>query len=63
MYAIRSYYAIGHVHSGALGWVAMISIGSLYHLIPILWGQERMYSTRLINVHFWLSTIGRNNFV
>jgi len=51
-------WTIGHVHSGALGWVAMISIGSLYHLIPILWGQERMYSVRLINVHFWLSTIG-----
>ncbi|KPA51135.1 cytochrome-c oxidase, cbb3-type subunit I [Photobacterium lucens] len=51
-------WTIGHVHSGALGWVAMISIGSLYHLIPKLFGQERMYSIRLINVHFWLATIG-----
>ena len=51
-------WTIGHVHSGALGWVAMISIGSLYHLIPILFGKERMYSTDLINAHFWMSTIG-----
>ena len=45
-------------HSGALGWVAMISIGAIYHLIPILFGKERMYSTNLINTHFWMSTIG-----
>jgi len=51
-------WTVGHVHSGALGWVAMISIGSLYHLIPKLFGREEMYSTRLINVHFWWSTIG-----
>jgi len=51
-------WTIGHVHSGALGWVAMISIGSLYHLFPILFGKERMYSTDLINTHFWMSTIG-----
>ena len=51
-------WTIGHVHSGALGWVAMISIGCIYHLIPILFGKERMYSTDLINVHFWMSTIG-----
>ncbi|RLQ21474.1 cytochrome-c oxidase, cbb3-type subunit I [Seongchinamella sediminis] len=51
-------WTIGHVHSGALGWVAMISIGSLYHLFPILFGKERMYSTSLINTHFWMSTIG-----
>ena len=51
-------WTIGHVHSGALGWVAMISIGCLYHLIPKVFGRERMYSTDLINLHFWLSTIG-----
>ena len=51
-------WTIGHVHSGALGWVAMISIGCIYHLIPILFGKERMYSTELINTHFWMSTIG-----
>ncbi len=51
-------WTIGHVHSGALGWVAMISIGSIYHLLPILFGRKEMFSVRLINVHFWLATIG-----
>lgn len=51
-------WTIGHVHSGALGWVAMISIGSTYHLIPVLFNKEGMYSVRLINIHFWMSTIG-----
>ena len=50
-------WTIGHVHSGALGWVAMISIGSFYHMIPRLW-ETKMYSDRLIFVHFWLATIG-----
>jgi cytochrome c oxidase cbb3-type subunit 1 len=51
-------WTIGHVHSGALGWVAMMTIGSLYHLIPNLYGVKSMYSTRLINIHFWLATFG-----
>ena len=51
-------WTIGHVHSGALGWVAMISIGMLYNLIPRLYGRTAMYSTRLIDVHFWVTTIG-----
>jgi cytochrome c oxidase cbb3-type subunit 1 len=51
-------WTIGHVHSGALGWVAFISIGSLYCMIPRLLGVERMYSTRLIDLHFWIATIG-----
>lgn len=51
-------WTIGHVHSGALGWVAMISIGAVYHLLPILFNKQQMYSIRLINVHFWLSTVG-----
>ncbi len=51
-------WTIGHVHSGALGWVAMVSIGSLYHLIPVVFHKDGMYSTKLINTHFWLSTIG-----
>jgi cytochrome c oxidase cbb3-type subunit I len=51
-------WTVGHVHSGALGWVAMISIGSVYHLLPIVSGRVAMYSTRLINIHFWLATIG-----
>jgi cytochrome c oxidase cbb3-type subunit 1 len=51
-------WTIGHVHSGALGWVAMISIGTMYALIPKLFGREQMYSTKLIDVHFWITTIG-----
>ncbi len=51
-------WTIGHVHSGALGWVAMISIGSIYVLIPRLWNRPKMYSIPAINLHFWLSTIG-----
>jgi cytochrome c oxidase cbb3-type subunit 1 len=51
-------WTIGHVHSGALGWVAMVSIGSIYFLIPKLFGREQMYSIRLIDWHFWMSTIG-----
>lgn len=51
-------WTIGHVHSGALGWVAMISIGSLYYLIPRLYGVREMASTRLIEWHFWIATIG-----
>ncbi|MGD2006840.1 MAG: cytochrome-c oxidase, cbb3-type subunit I [Cellvibrionales bacterium] len=51
-------WTIGHVHSGALGWVAMISIGSLYHLIPKLYGRAQMHSIDLVNLHFWMATIG-----
>ena len=51
-------WTVGHVHSGALGWVAMVSIGALYHLIPVLFNQGRMYSIRLINIHFWMHTAG-----
>lgn len=53
-------WTIGHVHSGALGWVAMVSIGTLYHLIPVMYGRKfgDMYSIPLINIHFWLATIG-----
>ena len=51
-------WTIGHVHAGALGWVAMVSIGALYHLIPKVFGREQMHSIGLINTHFWLATIG-----
>ena len=51
-------WTIGHVHSGALGWVAMMTIGALYCLIPRLYNRAGMYSTKLIDVHFWTSTIG-----
>jgi cytochrome c oxidase cbb3-type subunit I len=51
-------WTVGHVHSGALGWVGFISIGSLYYLIPRMFGKSEMYSKRLIEVHFWVATIG-----
>ena len=51
-------WTIGHVHSGALGWVALISFGALYHIVPILWGKKELYSTKLVNTHFWLATVG-----
>ncbi len=51
-------WTIGHVHSGALGWVAMVTIGSVYFLIPKLFGREQMYSVRLIDWHFWMATVG-----
>jgi len=51
-------WTVGHVHSGALGWVAMVSIGSLYYLIPRLFGKVNMYSMKLVELHFWIATIG-----
>ncbi|MFO7542642.1 MAG: cytochrome-c oxidase, cbb3-type subunit I [Thiobacillus sp.] len=50
-------WTVGHVHSGALGWVAMISFGSLYHMMPKLW-DTKIYSLKLVEWHFWLATIG-----
>ncbi|MCG6872787.1 MAG: cytochrome-c oxidase, cbb3-type subunit I [Gammaproteobacteria bacterium] len=50
-------WTIGHVHSGALGWVALISMGAMYYLIPRLYGRE-LHSTKLVEVHFWIATIG-----
>jgi cytochrome c oxidase cbb3-type subunit 1 len=51
-------WTIGHVHSGALGWVAFISFGALYHLVPVLWKKKELYSMRLVNIHLWVATIG-----
>jgi len=51
-------WTIGHVHSGALGWVAFISFGVIYYLVPVLWNKKEIYSLRLINVHLWIATIG-----
>lgn len=56
-------WTIGHVHSGALGWVAMITFGSIYTLTPWLWRKERMYSNKLIEAHFWLALIGTMIYV
>ncbi len=50
-------WTIGHVHSGALGWVALISLGAMYYLIPRLFGRE-LYSLKLVEVHFWVATVG-----
>ena len=46
------------MHSGALGWVGLISMGALYYLIPRLFGRQQMYSVRAIELHFWIATIG-----
>ena len=51
-------WTIGHVHSGALGWVGLITMGSMYYLIPRLFGRKQMYSVPAIEVHFWIATIG-----
>jgi cytochrome c oxidase cbb3-type subunit 1 len=51
-------WTIGHVHSGALGWVAMVSIGAIYYLIPRLFGRGEMHSMKLVTTHFWVATVG-----
>jgi cytochrome c oxidase cbb3-type subunit I len=51
-------WTVGHVHSGALGWVGLISMGALYHLIPRMFGRKQMFSMRAVELHFWIATIG-----
>ena len=51
-------WTVGHVHSGALGWVGFVTIGSLYYMIPRLFGRKEMHSVKLIDLHFWIATIG-----
>jgi len=51
-------WGIAHVHSGALGWVGLISMGSLYYLVPRMFGQTQMYSVKAISLHFWIATVG-----
>jgi cytochrome c oxidase cbb3-type subunit 1 len=51
-------WTVGHVHAGALGWVAMITFGSIYASVPWLWKCERMYSAKLVEVHFWFALAG-----
>ena len=51
-------WTIGHVHSGALGWVGMVSFGAIYFLAPRMFGREQLYSLRLVSLHFWLATFG-----
>ena len=51
-------WTIGHVHSGALGWVGFITFGALYYMIPRLWGRKEMYSLKLVDTHLWIATLG-----
>ncbi len=51
-------WTIGHVHSGALGWVGFVSFGALYFLAPVAWGRKQLYSLRLVSLHFWIATLG-----
>jgi cytochrome c oxidase cbb3-type subunit 1 len=51
-------WTVGHVHAGALGWVAMITFGSIYASVPWLWKRDSMYSAKLVEVHFWLALAG-----
>jgi len=51
-------WTVGHVHSGALGWVAFVSFGALYFLVPRLWRASRLYSLKLVEWHFWIATLG-----
>ena len=51
-------WTIGHVHSGALGWVGMVSFGAIYFMAPKLWRRERLYSLAMVSWHFWLATFG-----
>lgn len=51
-------WTVGHVHSGALGWVGFITFGCLYYLVPKLWGQKEVYSLKLVSLHLWVATLG-----
>lgn len=51
-------WTIGHVHSGALGWVGFVSFGALYCLVPWIWNRKSLYSLKLVNWHFWIATLG-----
>ena len=51
-------WTVGHVHSGALGWVAFVTFGALYDLVPKLWGRKSLYSLKLVGLHFWVATVG-----
>jgi cytochrome c oxidase cbb3-type subunit I/II len=50
-------WVIGHVHSGALGWVGMMSFGMLYWLAPRLYNRPLKHP-QWVSHHFWLATIG-----
>jgi cytochrome c oxidase cbb3-type subunit I/II len=50
-------WTIGHVHNGALGWVALLSFGMIYWMVPKMY-KTKLWSEGLANLHFWLATIG-----
>ncbi len=50
-------WTIGHVHAGALGWNGFMTFGMMYWLLPRLF-QTKLWSGKLAEVHFWLSTVG-----
>ncbi|NOH68235.1 cytochrome-c oxidase, cbb3-type subunit I [Vibrio rotiferianus] len=58
MLAHNTEWVIGHVHSGALGWVGMSGIAVFYYFIPRLWNKTELWSKRLIKWHFWLAHAG-----
>ena len=51
-------WGIGHVHSGALGWVGFVTFGALYCMTQWVWKRDRLYSNALVEWHFWIATIG-----
>jgi cytochrome c oxidase cbb3-type subunit 1 len=51
-------WTVGHVHSGAMGWVGFVTFGALYYLVPVLWKRAGLYSQKLVAWHFWIATLG-----
>jgi cytochrome c oxidase cbb3-type subunit 1 len=51
-------WTVGHVHSGAMGWVGFIVFGAVYYLVPVLWKRRDLYSLKLVEWHFWIATLG-----
>ncbi len=50
-------WTVAHVHIGTLGWNGFLTFGVLYWLIPKIF-QTKMFSTKLMNAHFWIGTLG-----
>ncbi|MFY8132620.1 MAG: cytochrome-c oxidase, cbb3-type subunit II, partial [Bacteroidia bacterium] len=50
-------WIVAHVHVGALGWNGLLTFAIIYWMIPRMY-RTHIYSKKLINVHFWLATLG-----
>ncbi len=50
-------WIVAHVHVGALGWNGLLTFAILYWTIPRIFNTT-IYSKKLMNVHFWLATLG-----